>query len=499
MDKPLRERKITADRRTEKGPKSGMPSLCVGGGRAREVLMADVQRQLATVSAECGFRYLRFHGLLHDDMGVVRLDERGIIRYDWQYIDLLFDAMLDIGIRPFVELGFMPSALASGTETIFWWKGNVTLPRDGAQWTDLIDNLARHWTERYGADEVRRWYFEVWNEPNLSGFFAATQADYFSFYRDTVNAIKVVDARYRVGGPATAGCAWIPEFIAFCHESGAPLDFISTHTYGVDGYLDEWGVQKTKLDPDPDSIARDVRSVSAQVSASAMPTLPVHFTEWSTSYTPRDPVHDSYHSAAWILAKLKRCEGYAESMSYWTFTDIFEEPGPPTGPFHGGFGLVNTQGLRKGAFFAYKYLNRLGERELECDDADAHVCADERGTQVLVWNVTPSGTDEPNQEYYRRDLPSSHVERISVEISGFENGRYRVSSYRTGYRKNDVYTASLGMSLDRSLSPEHAAILRSASADEPSVETVDVAGGTFGMSLTLDSNEVVLLEIERLD
>jgi xylan 1,4-beta-xylosidase len=459
--------------------------------------MADVQRQLAMVTSECGFKYLRFHGLLHDDMGVVRLDDAGLIRYDWQYIDLLFDAILSLDVRPFVELGFMPSALASGSETIFWWKGNVTLPRSAELWTDLIRELTRHWTDRYGADEVCRWYFEVWNEPNLTGFFAATQADYFTLYAETAKTIKSIDARYRVGGPATAGCAWIPEFIAWCHEGDVPLDFISTHTYGVNGYLDEWGVQKTVLESDPDSVTRDVRAVASQVHESAMPNLPIHFTEWSTSYTPRDPVHDSYHSAAWILSKLKNCERLTSSMSYWTFTDIFEEPGPPTDPFHGGFGLVNTQGVRKPAFFAYKYLNRLGPRELECVNADAWVCASDSGTQVLLWNVTPSGTAEPNQEYYRRDLPSTLAERVSIEIAGYASGRYTLSTYRVGYRKNDVYTAFLGMKVDRSLNHAQVADLHEASADKPVIDTINVTDGCLRWTIELETNEAVLLEITR--
>ena len=372
----IRNRSIQADIGKEKGKRSETASFCVGAGRAHEVLMAESQRQLAMAKKECGFDYIRFHGLLHDDMGVYRTDDSEKSFHDWQYIDLLFDFLLSIDVRPFVELGFMPSALASGSETIFWWKGNVTLPRSRELWVNLIRELTAHWTDRYGADEVRTWYFEVWNEPNLSGFFAASQGDYFSLYTDTVRAIKSVNPAYRVGGPATAGCAWIPEFIGYCADSGTPLDFISTHTYGVNGFLDEWGVQQTILDPDSDSVVKDIRMVAKQVRESSMPALPVHFTEWSTSYTPRDPVHDSYHSAAWILSRLKRCEGFVSSMSYWTFTDIFEEPGPPTGPFHGGFGLVNTQGLRKPAYFAYKYLNELGTRELACKDTDSWVCTD---------------------------------------------------------------------------------------------------------------------------
>lgn len=495
----MRKRIIQADLRLEKGQRSETSGFCIGAGRAHEVLLAEAQRQLMLTKTECGFRYIRFHGLLHDDMGVFRIDDSGQPFYDWQYIDLLFDALLSMDIRPFVEIGFMPSALASGEETIFWWKGNVTLPKSRQQWVDLIEALTRHWEERYGADEVRQWYFEVWNEPNLSGFFAATQADYFSLYADTARAIKKGNPLFRVGGPATAGCAWIPEFITYCHDNGVPLDFITTHTYGVNGFLDEFGKQQTILDSDPDSIVKDVRMVADQVKKSPMPDLKIHFTEWSTSYSPRDPVHDAYHSASWILSKLKRSEEFVASMSYWTFTDIFEEPGPPTGPFHGGFGLMNTQGLRKPAYFAYAYLNRLGPRELECTDPDAWACADDMGFQVLLWNVTPSGVPECNQNYYVRNLPSTPAEDVSLEIAGCVPGCYRLAVNRVGYRKNDIYTAFIGMKANGSLSPAQTKELSAASADQSETYsiTIEKSGDHFRFNLEIGENEVAFLDIVR--
>ena len=205
----------------------------------------------------------------------------------------------------------------------------------------------------------------MWNEPNLSGFWeGGDQKAYFELYDLTAKTIKNVDPKLRVGGPSTAGAAWVPEFLAHVKQSGAPVDFVTTHTYGVQGgFLDENGKNDTKLDPSPDAIVGDVRRVREQISASAFRGLPLYFTEWSTSYTPRDSVHDSYISAPYILTKLKASQGLLQGMSYWTYTDLFEEPGPPTAPFQGGFGLLNPQGIRKPAYFAYKYLHALAGRQ----------------------------------------------------------------------------------------------------------------------------------------
>src|SRR5215203_5670802 len=272
-------RVISADYRSVKGPRDRFPQLVVGAGRAAEGLRADWQRDLRLVRRECGFEFVRFHGLLQDELGVYSEDRQGRPVYNFQYIDAVYDAILDAGVRPFVEFGFMPQRLASGDKTIFWWKGNVTPPRDYAKWERLIQELVKHWTNRYGGEEVRKWYFEVWNEPNLKdAFWTGDQAEYFRLYDATVRAVKSVSADYRVGGPATAGRAWVPEMIKHAAESRVPLDFITTHDYGVSGRgLDAEGNQQLFLDPAPDAIVSGVRSVRAQIRASAMPNLPLHY------------------------------------------------------------------------------------------------------------------------------------------------------------------------------------------------------------------------------
>jgi xylan 1,4-beta-xylosidase len=178
------QRTIAVDINKEKGALNKTFNECIGAGRANEGLRADWQNQLRTVKQECGFRYIRMHGLLSDDMGVFKVNQEGKPEYNYQYIDVLFDYLLSIDIKPFVELGFMPAGMASGDQTIFWWRGNVTPPSNYDQWGDLIKNLVIHFTERYGKEEVKSWYFEVWNEPNLTPwFFTGTQEDYFKLYQ----------------------------------------------------------------------------------------------------------------------------------------------------------------------------------------------------------------------------------------------------------------------------------------------------------------------------
>jgi xylan 1,4-beta-xylosidase len=498
------ERLINVDFNLEKGPLNTMFNECVGAGRANEGLRADWQQQLTYVKKECGFKYIRMHGLLTDDMGVYKEDKNGKPMYNYMYVDVLYDYLLSIGVKPFVELGFMPQALASGDKTIFWWRGNVTPPKDYDKWAALIRNLTEHFTERYGADEVKTWYFEVWNEPNLSpGFWSSTQDEYFKLYKYTVNAIKSVNPAYRVGGPATAGAAWEPEMIKYCTKNNLPIDFISTHSYGVrQGYLDEYGNSGTILDKNPMSVSGDVLQTRKEIKNSSKPNLELHYTEWSASYTPADPIHDSYHEAAYILNKLKQVGNAAQSMSYWVFTDIFEESAPRFEPFHGGFGLLTIQGINKPAFYAYQFLNRLGNIELDNSDSTSWACKDSKGNiQILAWDFTYTLPDSiNNQVYYIRDLPSKSKGKLKVNISNVPNGKYSLEVYKIGYRCNDAYTSYYDLGRPTQLTKVQVEQIKKQNDGSPfSKEIVTVkAGIPFSKEMDIRENDVFLLNLIKL-
>jgi len=497
----LQERIINLDFNNIKGNFNEMFKECIGAGRANEGLRADWQQQLAYVKKECDFKYIRMHGLLTDDMGVYREDKNGKPEYNFQYIDVLYDYLLSIGMKPFVELGFMPEVLASGKQNIFWWRGNVTPPKDYEKWEDLIRNLVAHFTERYGAEEVKTWYFEVWNEPNLHAFWSGTQQEYFKLYKYSVEAIKSLNKEYRVGGPATAGAAWEPEMIDFCSKNELPLDFISTHSYGVkQGYLDEFGVAGTVLDKNPMSVSGDILQTRKEIANSSMPKLELHYTEWSSSYTPTDPIHDSYHQAAYVLEKIKQAGNAANSMSYWVFTDIFEEAGPRFTPFHGGFGLLNYQAINKPAFYSFKFMNMLGKTELVNSDSSSWACKNAKGgVQVLLWDFTNThpGDSVNNQAYYIRDLPAKSKGKIKVRISGIPEGSYALEIYQVGYRVNDPYSTYLTLNKPKQLTKKQVEQIKKLNDGSPvSHEIVKIkADGVLLKELDLRENDVFLLNM----
>jgi xylan 1,4-beta-xylosidase len=259
-------------------------------------------------------------------------------------------------MRPFVELSFMPTTLASGKATVFHYRGNVTPPRDYTEWATLVSALGRHCVERYGADEVRQWLFEVWNEPNLKSFWRGSRADYFTLYRHTVLALKDMDEGLRVGGPATAQNAWITEFLDFCDANDLPADFVSTHQYPTDAFGHPGDDTETQLAASTRSVLRD----RARHTHERARGKPLYYTEWNTSSNSRDPLHDEPYAAAVVVKTMLEATGLADGYSFWTFSDIFEENYFPWSPFHGGFGLLNLYDVAKPSYRAFELLHALG-------------------------------------------------------------------------------------------------------------------------------------------
>ena len=500
-------RLITANWNFVEGPTPQLFHECIGAGRANEGLRADWQRQLQLCQQEIGFKQIRFHGLLSDDMGVYAETRDGQPRHNWQYIDQLYDSLLALNVRPFVELSFMPSALASGSKKMFWWQANVTPPKSYEKWDGLIHDLVAHWTERYGVEEVTKWNFEIWNEPNYPGFRGPrnpqrAREEYFELYTHTATAVKSVNPNYLVGGPAGAGPEWVKSFLDFCITSNAPLDFISYHGYGLGGGasgLDADGNSLLYLSPDLLAPAHNAISQRGVIDTSAKPGLPIHVTEWSTSYSPRDPVHDTYFSAPYILDQFKNTERGVASFSYWVFTDIFEENGPPLTPFHGGFGLLNFSGIKKPAYFAFQFLNQLGQSELKNTDAHSWICRDAKGgAQILVWDLThPTDGKIANQLYFRQPHPAADKGEATVMLTSVPAGQYELKVWRVGYHHNDAYTAYLEMGAPAQLTRAQEKALRDGSSGAPdSVQSVTISdSGRFGQTLPLHENEVILMKL----
>ncbi|MES2363280.1 MAG: beta-xylosidase [Pseudomonadota bacterium] len=331
--------------------------ICVGSGHATLALRADWQRQLAQAQRDLGFSHVRFHGLLDDDMGTLICQDNQFV-FSFFNIDRIFDFLLSIGMKPIVELGFMPATLSSGGDTVFHYRGNITPPAKPDDWALLIHKLASHWVDRYGETEVAQWPIEVWNEPNLPAFWKADQAAYFALYQTTWQAIKKVSARLQVGGPATAQNAWLQEFDAFCLANACPPDFFSTHYYPTDAFGQIGADTITQLEHAPADVMRQ-RAIEARSVAGKRP---LYYTEWNITSNPRDDMHDGSFCAALAVKLSMSVDDMVDAWSWWVFSDIFEENYFPSAPYHGGFGLMNLYGVPKPVYRGFELMKRLGRR-----------------------------------------------------------------------------------------------------------------------------------------
>ena len=367
-----------------------------GSGRANLSLREGYRDDLRTVKQITDFEYVRFHGILMDENGVYSEDAQGHPVYNFSYVDQIYDGLLQNGIRPFVELSFMPKQLAAKDALFtFWYKPSVSPPKDWAKWDDLIYQFTKHLVDRYGRDEVAKWYFEVWNEPNID-FWAGDpkQATYFELYDHTAADVKRVSPRLRVGGPATAQAAWADAFIRHCAENHIPVDFVSTHVYGNDSSQDVFGTDEAI--PRDKMVCRAVKKVHDQIKASAMPDLPLIWSEFNASYKAEPEVTDSLYMGPWLAETIGQCDGLVDQMSYWTFSDVFEEQGVVKRPFYGGFGLLAEGGIPKPSFNAFKLLHVLGDERIALDADFALLTRREDGTLVLaLWNLSPPGETGP--------------------------------------------------------------------------------------------------------
>jgi len=450
-----------------------------GSGRAILSLRDSYRSDLRRVKQVTDFEYVRFHGIFQDEVGVYGEDPDGRALYNFSYVDQIYDGLLANGVRPFVEISFMPPKLAaSNILQPFWYKPNVSPPKDWGRWDDLIAAFTQHLIDRYGVDEVAQWYFEVWNEPNLDFWGGQPkQSTYWELYDHTALAIKKVSSRLRVGGPATAQAAWADAFIAHSIEKKIPVNFVSTHVYGDDRSEDVFGVEGNI--PRDQMVCRAVGKVHDQIRSSGLPNLPLIWSEFNASYMTKPEITDSVFMGPWLADTIRQCDGLVDMMSYWTFSDVFEEQGVVKTPFYGGYGLVAVNGIPKPAFNAFLLLHRLGEERIQLQSDSALLTRTKDGKLVLaVWNYSP-----PEQA----GIPRT----VALQFKGSKAKQALIS--RVDQDHGDFHSAYDKMGSPRYPTQAQIDALRRA-AELPAAESQPVQNGE--LTMTLPGHGLALVELQ---
>jgi xylan 1,4-beta-xylosidase len=456
--------------------------MMFGSGRAILSLRESYRNDLRETKRITGFEYVRFHAIFHDEVGVYDEDKDGQPIYNFSYVDQIYDGLLENQVRPFIELSFMPKKLTSDPSALhpFWYKQNVAPPKDWNRWEQLIENFTRHLVDRYGVDEVAQWYFEVWNEPNID-FWAGNPKEetYYLLYDHAARAIKRVSSRLRVGGPATAQAAWVDRFLAHCKEKNVPVDFASTHVYGNDKAEDVFGTHENI--PRTQMVCRAVKKVHDQLAASPYPNTPLIWSEFNADYSNDRRVTDSAFMGPWMADTIRQCDGLTQMMSYWAFSDVFEEQGVVKTPFYGGFGLLAERGIPKAAFNDFALLHQLGEERLQVNTESALVTRRKDGSlAIAVWNLfLPEETGSRKTfTLHFKNLGGAHSARITI-VDG-EHG----SPLPTWDAMGRPPLPSL---------PQIEALRKAAALPSPRHE--DLKNGSI--TLTLQPHALALIEIEK--
>ena len=417
----------------------------MGNDHAFQLHRTDMCEHIKLAHDELGIKYLRFHGIFDDDMlcaqrltdyspfrAVPHAEKVGEVNF--LKVAKVYDNILACGMKPFVELSFMPSALASGKKTGLRYLNNITMPRSLAKWSEFIESFIKFLLRRYGKEEVESWYFEVWNEPDLAIFFKGTQQDYFRLYEATARAVKKVDENLRVGGPSTSACRWLTDFKAFVKKNNVPCDFLSTHHYPGDAFgnsftmKDAFKMMRITKEAAKDKIGLSAamqnlffrpevyktwsKGVLSELDARAREEagdMPLFMTEWNSMAVFASPAHDEKYSAAFLIKTVLDSAHLTDGYMFWCCSDIYEEQFMLGKPFHGGFGLVNNEGIPKPNFWGFKLLSKLYPQRLVLPKSEGAVeyaaFTDGKNVQVLLY--------AQDMDYFNRD---THEVTLSVAL-----------------------------------------------------------------------------------
>ncbi len=493
---------------------------CVGSGHASLAHRTDWCEYAKRVHDELGIEYVRFHGILDDDMlteqrlsDFMPLPNAGKVRErSFRQVGKVYDNVLAAGMKPFVELSFTPFALASGKRTGLHYRNNITPPKDYEAWAAYIQEFAAYLLNRYGEEEVESWYFEIWNEPDLGTFFSGTQQEYFKLYSYTVRALKAVDGKLRVGGPSTSAGRWLREFLEYTERENLPCDFISTHQYPGDGFgnsfrfsdvftkypkiISKAAAKKedvsqtiTKIFFDPDQVKLAPKGILTEAVERSRKivgeNMPLFYTEWNCMAIFGSPAHDEKYSAAFALKTVLDLNGRADCFSFWCCSDLFEEILFLNKPFHGGFGLINNLGIPKPVFWALKLLADCCPRRLQLPDRSneaVEIAAFTDGSRLQVF-VYAQEMDYLADRRFTAELTVNHAFQKANML--------RIDNAHCNPKR---IWEEMGSPMD----PTPAQVRRITEQSKPVWEPVEVTqeNGAFAVTLQLSSNDVILIALE---
>lgn len=499
----------------------------IGFERASEGLRAEWQNQLKKIQNDISFEYIRFHGIFSDEMMIYNEDEEGKVYYNFNYVDELIDFLLSVKIKPFIELSFMPEQLASRNEHTFLWKANISYPKNIKKWCGLVKSFIAHIISKYGSEEVEKWYFEIWNEPDYKNkYYPSTENVKFSFFKDTFNSIKMINSKLKVGGLnvfhyTILNTNIVKNFMDFCKKECIMPDFISFSLYPIISvYDDRHYMNKLKEDTEkiyntsyipqtiiesckyaPENYTSDVINIIVKKLRENSFKKEIFITEWNSNPDPTDLLNDTCFKAPFVVKNIIENCDKVSGMAYWTFTDIFEEVKSGASIFHGGLGFITSNGLKKPAYYVYEMLNKLGNVIIQKGEDYIVTKKGNESMQILVWNYCDFDGDlkcnnSVVNTYDRYSVFDEKIKKICFEIKGLKCKALR-KIYKINKKNGSSYDKWLEIGAPSYLNEKELGYLEMSSIYYYKTDEIDIGDG-FKIVQSMEPNEVMLIDISFL-
>ena len=483
-------------------------------GSAKQLLYRNVQNMLTELQNSIGYQYIKFHGILSDEMHVYhRLAQNGAY-YSFAFVDEVLDFILSLRLKPLIQLSFMPKAIAADPDKTCF--GYITSPPDDMEeWLRLIEAFTVHLLERYGEQEVLSWPFCVWNEPdtNYNMFGFSSDEEFFQFYLVTYRTVKKCNPDIRLGTPSNYYLTqyeehWIIGFIERCKKHNCMPDFFNMHFYGTsftsplsNEFTAPEFYNKIDLSEDENVFHSFVHQIKNFAEKQNLTNLPIYLTEWNSSPSHSDLLNDTCFGSCYIVKNILENYDELDSFGFWCLTDFMEEAPIQPHTFQGGLGLLTYNGIKKPSYYAFLLLNKLGDELI--DKNDGYFLTRNGDTyQLLLYNYKHFSSlyakgemfDMTPSNRYATFSPEEQTE-YSITISNVPYTSYRITETMVNRHSGSSFDKWIEMGGIELSSFEEINTLKSLSVPMINKYEISAHDGNLELYTLLEQLEIRLLTI----
>jgi beta-xylosidase/AraC-like DNA-binding protein len=485
--------------------------------KAKHILFAENQSMLTELQKEIGFKYIKFHGLLDDDMMVYSELPDGTPQISFIYIDMVVDFLLSINLRPFIQFSFMPKDLSIDNNYVqFYTKSIISLPKSMEKWTFLIRELVLHLLSRYGSDEVERWPFSLWNEPDSPRdmFGLGSCEEYFHFYKHTYNTVKKCNPNISFGAPSVLpytiqNGSWMDQFLSLCKDEGCTPSFMNFHFYPMATHVehlppDAQTTQHMLYLKSPDALKECIYNIKSNSKKYNWNIDTLYMTEWNSSISQRELLNDTSFKAAYVIKNILDNYDQLDSFGYWVLSDWLEETMMTEELFHGGLGLFTYNGIKKPPFYAFRLLNKLGNRLIGRGDG-YFITKEKECFQIIFYNYQHYSDLYASGELFDMTFtnrytpfPTANRKKYVIPLADVTNNEYILTETIINRQNGSAFDKWIELGALPLETTDDVNYLKSVSVPLIRKRRLSVENNYLTISCELEPHEVRLIEIRAL-